>query len=112
MTPETYAAILERIKATADTRPENLATCEECGFRWDDSIPSELTPTPAARCPNEYNHVYQAETLAEEKRREALERWEDAVNYAHSEQSKKTPILTAARLITAGDKLARLLEES
>jgi hypothetical protein len=33
-----------------------LATCGTCGRSWDDSIPTSMTPTPAARCPFEYYH--------------------------------------------------------
>jgi hypothetical protein len=36
----------------------NIVVCLGCGFTWDDSIPTALTPAPAARCPNEYNHNY------------------------------------------------------
>jgi hypothetical protein len=56
MRPETYDHILEQIKATDSTDPMAVATCGECGFKWDDSKSTELTPTPAGRCPNEYNH--------------------------------------------------------
>lgn len=34
----------------------DLATCGTCLRSWDDSIPTELTPVPAARCPFEYFH--------------------------------------------------------
>ena len=58
MRPETYESILDIIRATPDTPKENIAECGECHFRWDDTIPTELTPAPSARCPNEYHHVY------------------------------------------------------
>jgi len=56
MRPETYAAVLGEIRATPDTPEQNIAACGTCGFRWDDTIVTSLTPAPAARCPNEYNH--------------------------------------------------------
>lgn len=34
------------------------ATCGHCGRTWDDGHPSSVTPVPAARCPFEYDHVY------------------------------------------------------
>ncbi|UTN91444.1 hypothetical protein SEA_OUTIS_81 [Gordonia phage Outis] len=33
-----------------------IATCETCGRRWDDAHTSSVTPTPAGRCPFEYDH--------------------------------------------------------
>lgn len=56
MSPEVYAEVLRTITVTPDTPPANAATCGECGFAWDDTISTELTPAPAGRCPNEYNH--------------------------------------------------------
>jgi hypothetical protein len=34
----------------------SMATCGTCKRTWDDAKGSELTPTPAARCPYEYAH--------------------------------------------------------
>lgn len=65
MTPETYESILDRIRATPDTPAENIAECGYCHFKWDDTIPTELTPAPSGRCPNEYNHVFPDETERE-----------------------------------------------
>lgn len=39
----------------------------------------------------------------------ALEAWEDACTYANTDEAKTAPLLTAARLITAGDSLRDLL---
>lgn len=36
---------------------DNTATCGECGRAWDDAIPTEYTPAPAARCPFELFHA-------------------------------------------------------
>jgi hypothetical protein len=130
MTPETYAKILVQIIATAGTKPENIATCGTCGFRWDDSIPTELTPAPSGRCPNEYNHA-EPQPHAGERRawtdsdipdgaldralgdtqRTAFEQWDDAVMYAHSAERETHPLLTLAMLITAGDRLRDELRE-
>lgn len=57
MTPETYARVLESIRATESTPGKNVAACGSCGFRWDDTLSTDLTPAPAGRCPNEYNHA-------------------------------------------------------
>jgi hypothetical protein len=35
-----------------------MAECGYCGRTWNDAAISSLTPTPAARCPYEYEHVY------------------------------------------------------
>lgn len=35
----------------------DVVTCGHCGLSWDDSIPTEWTPTPSARCPFEYFHI-------------------------------------------------------
>jgi len=40
---------------------ESRATCGHCGRSWDDTIITEWTPAPAARCPFEYYHVYEEE---------------------------------------------------
>lgn len=34
-----------------------LATCGHCKLSWDDSIPTDWTPAPSARCPFEYFHI-------------------------------------------------------
>ncbi len=36
-----------------------IYTDGNCGLSWDDSIITGMTPTPSARCPFEYFHVYQ-----------------------------------------------------
>lgn len=46
------------------------------------------------------------------KIRTALTMWEAAVVNAHGGNARKTPLLTAAQLIEAGDKLAEILRES
>lgn len=61
MTPETYASVLDEIRATDETDPANVAECGACHFRWDDSVITSLTPAPSARCPNEYNHEEEEE---------------------------------------------------
>lgn len=57
MTPETYDRVLAQIAATGETDPASIARCGTCGFTWDDGTSTGLTPAPAARCPNEYNHL-------------------------------------------------------
>lgn len=37
-------------------RGENVTTCGTCGLSWDDSIVTEYTPAPSARCPFETFH--------------------------------------------------------
>lgn len=54
----TYLETLQEIQANEHTDPRDVATCGTCGFSWDDSVPTSLTPAPAGRCPNEYNHEY------------------------------------------------------
>lgn len=39
----------------------DVATCGECGRSWDDSLSTAVTPTPAARCPFEYDHEDETE---------------------------------------------------
>lgn len=63
MRQETYESILDSIRATPDTPAGNIAECGHCHFRWDDTISTELTPAPSARCPNEYNHIYVGDTV-------------------------------------------------
>jgi hypothetical protein len=60
MTPDTYSRVLSEIRATDGTPPASVVTCGECGFRWDDTSPTSLTPAPGARCPNECNHREEA----------------------------------------------------
>ena len=33
-----------------------VATCGTCGLSWNDAAASSVTPTPAGRCPFEYDH--------------------------------------------------------
>lgn len=40
-----------------DAEGPNVATCGTCWRKWDDGAVTELTPTPAARCPFEPFHV-------------------------------------------------------
>lgn len=41
----------------ADGAPiEDIATCGHCGRSWDDAVITDITPTPAGRCPFEYDH--------------------------------------------------------
>jgi hypothetical protein len=54
MTPEAYQRVLAEIQAS--TPGPGVLECGECGFRWDDTLITSLTPAPAGRCPNEYNH--------------------------------------------------------
>lgn len=35
-----------------------MTECGTCGFRWDDSVVTDWTPTPSARTPCERWHVY------------------------------------------------------
>ena len=39
-------------------KAKDAATCGHCGLSWDDGISTSMTPTPSARCPFEYFHVY------------------------------------------------------
>jgi len=52
----TYLEVLREVQASDQTDPRNVATCDACGFSWDDSMVTSLTPAPGGRCPNEYNH--------------------------------------------------------
>lgn len=38
-------------------------TCGTCGLSWDDGKVTSMTPTPAARCPFEYFHIQEEETV-------------------------------------------------
>jgi hypothetical protein len=49
---ETFEIECERLLRAA-LAPDT--TCGHCGHEWN----SVLTPTPASRCPNEYEHVYE-----------------------------------------------------
>lgn len=37
--------------------PSDLGWCGTCGLGWNDSIPTEYTPAPSARCPFEAFHI-------------------------------------------------------
>ena len=39
-----------------DSDDPRATVCGTCGRGWDDSISTSVTPTPAARCPFEYEH--------------------------------------------------------
>ena len=46
-----------RLQTDGDGRPVvQMTTCGACGFTWNDALITSLTPVPAGRCPNEYNH--------------------------------------------------------
>ena len=44
---------------------ERIYTDGNCGLSWDDSIITSWTPTPSARCPFEYFHVYENDEAIE-----------------------------------------------
>ena len=39
-----------------DPNDPKATVCGTCGKGWDDSISTSVTPTPAGRCPFEYDH--------------------------------------------------------
>jgi hypothetical protein len=39
-----------------DPSDPKATVCGTCNRAWDDSISTSLTPTPAGRCPFEYEH--------------------------------------------------------
>ena len=41
------------------TKGEDIATDGYCGLSWDDSIVTDYTPAPSARCPFEGFHIYE-----------------------------------------------------
>lgn len=40
----------------------DMATCGHCGRSWNDALGTSITPVPSARCPFEYDHVYEDES--------------------------------------------------
>lgn len=46
----------------------DIVTCGECRRSWDDSLPTSVTPAPAARCPFEYDHDGNDEYSAEDEK--------------------------------------------
>lgn len=43
-----------------DGKPKvDMATCGHCGRTWNDALGTSITPAPSARCPFEYEHVYE-----------------------------------------------------
>jgi hypothetical protein len=42
-----------------DPSDPKATVCGTCGRGWDDTISTSVTPTPAGRCPFEYDHVYE-----------------------------------------------------
>jgi len=45
----------------------NVATCGACGHSWNDAAVSAVTPTPAGRCPFEYDHELEDVEYADEE---------------------------------------------
>lgn len=39
------------------------ATCGVCGRSWDDSVSTSVTPVPSGRCPFEYDHEPEHDTI-------------------------------------------------
>jgi hypothetical protein len=59
--PRDVADILGLQDARDDSEPRELhdfTTCGTCGFSWDDSIITSVTPVPSGRTPCEYFHDY------------------------------------------------------
>ena len=45
------------VQPLADDDPNpGRTTCLTCGLSWDDNVPTQWTPAPAARCPFEHFH--------------------------------------------------------
>lgn len=52
-----------------DVEAMDRATCGHCGLSWDDGRVTSMTPSPAARCPFEYFHVYPTVTVGQRRGR-------------------------------------------
>lgn len=64
-----------------------VATCGTCGRSWDDGFCSGVTPTPAGRCPFEYQHKPEPRRIKRADIRGRLRgAARDLVNIASSEQ--------------------------
>lgn len=50
------------------TKGADIATDGYCGLSWDDSIVTDYTPAPSARCPFEDFHVYPEDEEQDEQR--------------------------------------------
>jgi hypothetical protein len=47
-----------------DPHDPRATVCGHCGRGWDDSVSTTWTPTPAGRCPFEYEHEYEHDSTA------------------------------------------------
>lgn len=66
-----------------DAEGPNVATCGTCWRKWDDGAVTELTPTPAARCPFETFHDQaEAEHIAQHPTGADIETGRDLANDA------------------------------
>lgn len=56
---DAHTGVVEVFDADAYLREHpnaDVASCGACGRSWDDAVSTAWTPTPAARCPFEYEH--------------------------------------------------------
>lgn len=61
-----------RITAAAVEDMTRPMWCPTCRTNWDDAVSTSLTPTPAGRCPFEYQHADRDDAEAEAARRLAI----------------------------------------
>jgi hypothetical protein len=58
--PDSIPTDFEVRPLSPEDNTKSRRTCGTCGLSWDDAVPTEWTPTPAARCPFEYFHHNEA----------------------------------------------------
>jgi hypothetical protein len=81
MTAETPEALLAAMQTPTYDDDGNeridICTCGTCGRSWNDAAVSQWTPTPSARCPFEYEHVYDDDALYEQRLERGRAQWGD-----------------------------------
>ena len=85
-----------------------VATCGTCGLSWNDAAVSSLTPTPAGRCPFEYEHEEEEpEVTIEERVARAIKvgtRWADNLDANAYDAQVRVKNEELARLLRARER--------
>jgi hypothetical protein len=80
--------------------PKGETQCGNCGLRWDDDIPTSMTPAPSARCPFESFHLPEkAMTKRQTERLASLlpggkPRWVRCYDYGERHLDRYTVVFT------------------
>ena len=95
-----------------DPNNPKATVCGTCGRGWDDSISTSVTPTPAGRCPFEYEHdqmddryvvTFQPMVFTADDKDHAIEQYLDALGFTIDEDGNCTMNIDLMDILVSED---------